>query len=859
MTKSRNGAGRKTRAQAIVEFALVLPILLMIVYGLLEAGRILLIYGSIVTASREAARFGSANGLTDAGVFPYQDCDGIRAAARRVDILQAIKTIDITYDEGPGDVDKGPDGIVETYCGGSIDVTVSLGTGQRFIVRVCGDFEPIVTIIPLFTERPILERRCASGTGITFVSARTILGAISIPAEAPAPSGAVSLNKQANPMTYDSVGDVITYKFRIINSGNISITAPYTVYDLDLFGTFTCNGPSPLLPGGSFDTCTRTYTVTQEDLNNGSIFNRAYVTAIQSDDGSTKTSLNSTVTVTAEFLPKITLQKSANPTAVAILGDEVTYTYTIQNTGNVTLNTPYSVTDNKAPVVNCPGSGDLAPGATITCTGTYAVTQQDLNAGSVTNIATAEAYFVAKPITSNEASATVLTTPLLLTITPAPTIVNAMGQTVNYTYTLKNVGNTTLSSPYAISDDKYSGITCTQSPATLNPGATTTCSVAHIITQDDLDAGSIVNNASGTSNGDSVHSNPAQGLVTVTQTPQLNLDIIPDPSTATTLGQTVTYTYTLLNQGNVRLRAPYVVSDDKFTGVDCSGAASVIGPGTSSTCTYTHTVSQTDLDNGSIINRATVRAHHGSGSATVTSNLDSATVITFGSPRLTLEKTADPPVAIAAGQLITYTYKLHNTGNVQLTSPYTVSDDKVANVNCSGTTSPLPMGAETFCTGTYTTTPGDVSLGSVTNHATATAKAGVQTITSNQATKTVPFNTAICDVRHSALQTSPFRMTVYNFSSFAVNITQIVVDWTVFPSTQRLTSVLFNSIPVWSGSESVSPITIPLSGNVNSLSNKQIEIQFLQAYTSFGTERIQVSFAEASCPLLDSKNSQQLP
>ena len=48
------------KAQGMVEFALVLPILLLLVLGIIEAGRLLFYYGVVTNASREAARFGSA-------------------------------------------------------------------------------------------------------------------------------------------------------------------------------------------------------------------------------------------------------------------------------------------------------------------------------------------------------------------------------------------------------------------------------------------------------------------------------------------------------------------------------------------------------------------------------------------------------------------------------------------------------------------------------------------------------------------------------------------------------------------------------------------------------------------------------
>ncbi|HLO31533.1 MAG TPA: SBBP repeat-containing protein, partial [Anaerolineales bacterium] len=105
--------------------------------------------------------------------------------------------------------------------------------------------------------------------------------------------------------------------------------------------------------------------------------------------------------------------------------------------------------------------------------------------------------------------------------------------------------------------------------------------------------------------------------------------------------------------------------------------------------------------------------------------------------QLDLQITANPTSFTSAGQTITYTYTLTNTGTVALTGPYGVSDDKVSSVDCSAAQSPLGVGASTTCAGSYTTTPADVTAGSVTDTATATASAGVQNVTSNTATATV--------------------------------------------------------------------------------------------------------------------------
>ena len=56
-------------------------------------------------------------------------------------------------------------------------------------------------------------------------------------------------------------------------------------------------------------------------------------------------------------------------------------------------------------------------------------------------------------------------------------------------------------------------------------------------------------------------------------------------------------------------------------------------------------------------------------------------------PELTLVKSASPVSYDHVGELITYTYKVTNTGNVTLTGPFSVADNKVA-VTCPPTSQP---------------------------------------------------------------------------------------------------------------------------------------------------------------------------
>ncbi len=93
------------------------------------------------------------------------------------------------------------------------------------------------------------------------------------------------------------------------------------------------------------------------------------VTGITIESGKTTTC---TFTNTEQF-PRLTLVKSASPASYNTVGQVITYTYTISNSGNTTLAGPFSVSDDKQPTVSCP-TGSLAPGASITCTSTRTIT-----------------------------------------------------------------------------------------------------------------------------------------------------------------------------------------------------------------------------------------------------------------------------------------------------------------------------------------------------------------------------------------------------------------------------------------------------------------------------------------------------
>lgn len=163
-------SSKHTTGQAMVEFALAFTIVLVLVFGIMESGRLLFIYGSVVTATREASRYGSAVGY-ETGVVNYQDCAGIRDAALRVASISGLvgndfnpslpneQGIHIAYDNGPGT------GVL-AICDPAHPYTAQLG--NRVVVTTRYFYQPILPLLGIekFT--------------ISYSSARTIVKEVDV-------------------------------------------------------------------------------------------------------------------------------------------------------------------------------------------------------------------------------------------------------------------------------------------------------------------------------------------------------------------------------------------------------------------------------------------------------------------------------------------------------------------------------------------------------------------------------------------------------------------------------------------------------------------------------------------------------
>ena len=161
--------------------------------------------------------------------------------------------------------------------------------------------------------------------------------------------------------------------------------------------------------------CTGSYTLTQADMNAARSSTRRRVTAARRRRRTRRE------TVPLPQAPALTLAKTGTidmtvvaPADRADAGDEVDYTLTATNAGNVTL-TGVTVTDPKLGALACtpPQPATLAPGEQMVCTGSYTLTQADVNDGQVTNTATAD---------SGQTPPTETTVPLPVPQAPALTL-----------------------------------------------------------------------------------------------------------------------------------------------------------------------------------------------------------------------------------------------------------------------------------------------------------------------------------------------------------------------------------------------------------------------------------------------------
>lgn len=152
---------KKTRfiiGQALVEFSLILPILLLITFGIIDFGRVLVVYAMAGNASRNAARLAEVKGFPDQSPS-YLDCTLMQDLGNDVLLANGL-TVTVEYQKEDGTV---------LACNATGDVTDDQ--------LVSGDLLQINVDVTVTFITPFLSQWFGD-TQLDFVSQRTIVKTI---------------------------------------------------------------------------------------------------------------------------------------------------------------------------------------------------------------------------------------------------------------------------------------------------------------------------------------------------------------------------------------------------------------------------------------------------------------------------------------------------------------------------------------------------------------------------------------------------------------------------------------------------------------------------------------------------------
>lgn len=281
---------------------------------------------------------------------------------------------------------------------------------------------------------------------------------------APAPS--ISLLKQVSTsalgpwFSYLAVplGTPLFYQFTVENTGDVALVMPASpgyVTDVSVPGpnvdTTSCfagwTSPLPVAVSANdnhIDACVvgPIAAVASGVVNTG--------TASSPTGPSTDTS------VASYGITGIALDKTADVSIYGFVGQVISYSFLVTNTGNAVLSGPVVISDNLTSNESCPALSTIGdfdnffdPGESITCSATYTILQADATAGSVNNVATASAGGA----TSAPDNVTITYSPPVLNVTksvnPNPV---SIGEQATYTITITNTGLVNTSADITIAD-----------------------------------------------------------------------------------------------------------------------------------------------------------------------------------------------------------------------------------------------------------------------------------------------------------------------------------------------------------------------------------------------------------------------
>ena len=91
---------RRTRGQALVEFALVFPLFMLLLFGVIDVGRLVYVYNAISQGAREGSRYGSVAGFGDSCALGRDACVLAEVQGRMAAV--PVSTVTVTCERQTG-------------------------------------------------------------------------------------------------------------------------------------------------------------------------------------------------------------------------------------------------------------------------------------------------------------------------------------------------------------------------------------------------------------------------------------------------------------------------------------------------------------------------------------------------------------------------------------------------------------------------------------------------------------------------------------------------------------------------------------------------------------------------------------
>ena len=313
--------------------------------------------------------------------------------------------------------------------------------------------------------------------------------------------------------------------------------------------------------------------------------------------------------------PTLVVNKTHDKSQTYKAGDVITFTITAKNIYEEAKTITLEELEGVALDANV--FENVASGAEVTATATYTVTEQDIVNGTFTNNVTVTFSGVDDKFTGTDTVDELEDANPHMTITK--TTVGAeeghiykLNDVINYKITATNDGNLTLTNVKV--EDALTG-NVGENAFTIDilaPGEAQTFDVRYVVTENDVLEGKVINNATGTATDPT---DPDESKTPITpgekedpiETPNPSLAVVKtsDKTGVVKLGETITYTITVTNNGNVTINDIEVT--DELTGNTGDNAFTIdrLAVGETKQFTATYTVTEDDILEGTIVNRAT--------------------------------------------------------------------------------------------------------------------------------------------------------------------------------------------------------------------------------------------------------------